>query len=80
MEQYNYDLLREKVNNELETRNKERKVEINKQITNAQRELQERLGNADDKVLRQLEDKKNLAEVERKKTATKDLREEALNL
>ena len=63
MEQYNYDLLREKVNNELENRNKERKVEINKQITNAQRELQERLINADDKVLRQLEDKKNLAEI-----------------
>jgi hypothetical protein len=26
MEQYNYDLLREKVNNELDQRNKERKI------------------------------------------------------
>jgi hypothetical protein len=54
MEQYNYDLLREKVNNELNQRNQERKIEVSKQINNAQRELQERINNSDNKVLAQL--------------------------
>lgn len=39
LEQYGYDLLREKVNNELKQRSAERKQEISSELLKAEREL-----------------------------------------
>ena len=72
--------MRDRLNIELEQQGRKRKEQINTHILQAQKELTDRLNHSEEGVLKELEARRNLAQLERKIKAARQLEEEAAKL